>query len=141
VQDVASISATSKPFFEKPLAFKGLPRFDLNPTFFVKHDILIGWTTTQSREDALQLARGMTENRLAACVQVDGPISSVYRWEGKVETSEEWRIAVKFSKDRAKELKGWLIENHPYDEPQWLAVAADEASSSYAAWVNEETRP
>ena len=83
----------------------------------------------------------MVDHHLAACAQVDGPISSVYRWKGKIETSEEWRIAVKFPKDRAKELEGWLIENHPYDEPQWLAVAAEEAGAVYAAWVKEETRP
>ncbi len=106
----------------------------------MKHDILIGWTTTQNREDAIRLARGIVDNHLAACVQVDGPISSIYRWEGIVETSEEWRIAVKFPKDRANEIERWLIENHPYDEPQWLAVAAEEAASTYVAWVKDATR-
>tara|TARA_B100000959_G_scaffold280059_1_gene341242 strand:- start:694 stop:1116 length:423 start_codon:yes stop_codon:yes gene_type:complete len=134
-------STQANLFFEKPLALKGLSRFDLLTTFFiVKPDVLIGWTTTQNREDAIRLARGIVDNHLAACVQVDGPISSIYRWEGIVETSEEWRIAVKFPKDRANEIERWLIENHPYDEPQWLAVAAEEAASTYVAWVKDATR-
>ena len=107
----------------------------------MKNQILIGWTTTESKEDALLLARGLVENSLAACVQVDGPLTSTYRWEGVIETNEEWRLAVKFSADRAAELEKWLLANHPYDEPQWLAVNAEKASSGYENWVFSETSP
>ena len=106
----------------------------------MNNQILIGWTTAQSKEDALLLARGLVENSLAACVQVDGPISSTYRWKGVIETNEEWRIAVKFAEDRSEELEQWLLANHPYDEPQWVAVAAEEVSDAYADWVKKETR-
>ena len=61
--------------------------------------------------------------------------------DNPIETSEEWRITVKFTRDRASEIEAWLMENHPYDEPQWLAVAVEEAGAVYAAWVKEETRP
>lgn len=105
----------------------------------MKTQILIGWTTLPSQEEALRLADGMVENSLAACAQVEGPLSSTYRWKGVIERSEEWRIAVKFTQDRAEELEKWLLENHPYDQPQWLSVVADKASSAYAKWVREET--
>ena len=126
-------------FFEKHLAFKSLPRFDTTSDIPVKNQILIGWTTTQSKEDALRLASGLVDNALAACTQVEGPLSSTYRWQGTIECSEEWRIAVKFPADRAEELEKWLLENHPYDDPQWLAVVADKSSSAYAKWVLKET--
>ena len=106
----------------------------------MNNQILIGWTTTQSKEDALLLARGLVENSLAACAQVDGPISSTYRWKGVIETNEEWRIAVKFAGNRSEELEQWLLANHPYDEPQWLAVDAAKAGDAYANWVVSETR-
>ena len=101
--------------------------------------ILIGWTTLPSEKEALALARGLVENRLAACAQVDGPIQSTFRWKGIVENAEEWRLVVKFPKDKGGRLEQWLSENHPYDEPQWIAIEADQASSSYAKWVFEET--
>ena len=107
----------------------------------MKIKILIGWTTVQTEVDAMRMARGMVENSLAACAQVDGPISSNYRWKGAVEISKEWRVTVKFAQDRAKDLKRWLLQNHPYEEPQWIAVQAEDISSAYAEWVWEETRP
>lgn len=131
---------TSNSFFEKRLAFKGLLRFD-QPKAVMEIKILAGWTTVQTEQDALRLARGMVDNSLAACVQVDGPISSTYRWKGTVETSEEWRVTAKFAHDRVKDLKRWLLENHPYEEPQWIVVQAEDVSSAYAEWVWEETRP
>ena len=109
-------------------------------TSSVNHDVLIGWTTAQRQNDALRLARGLIENRLAACAQVDGPLSSTYRWKDAIETSKEWRVTVKFPRDRAAEIETWLMENHPYDEPQWVAVAAEEVSDAYAEWVKKETR-
>ena len=109
-------------------------------TSLVNQEILIGWTTTQRQNEALALARGLIENRLAACTQVDGPISSTYRWKDAIETSEEWRVTVKFPQDRAREIEAWLMENHPYEEPQWIAVAADKVSDAYADWVERETR-
>lgn len=104
----------------------------------MNHDVLIGWTTTQRQSDALLLARGLIEHRLAACAQVDGPISSTYRWEDAIETSEEWRVTLKFPRERTTEIEAWLSENHPYDEPQWIAVAATEVSEGYANWVKKE---
>ena len=103
--------------------------------------ILIGWTTLPSEKEALALARGMVENRLAACAQVDGPIQSTFRWKGVVDNAEEWRLVVKFPRDKGRELEQWLSENHPYDEPQWIAVEADQVSALYAKWVLEEASP
>ena len=56
---------------------------------------LMAMTTTDSRPDAERLARDLVERRLAACVQVLGPISSTYRWQGAVETAEEWLCLIK----------------------------------------------
>jgi periplasmic divalent cation tolerance protein len=99
------------------------------------NDLMVGWTTTETRADAESLARGLVEAGLAACAQVSGPISSFYRWEKKIETAQEFRIAVKFAAIRADEVSTWLSAHHPYDTPQWVAVRADDALKNYLKWV------
>lgn len=97
--------------------------------------LLIGWTTVSSREDADKLAKGLVERHLAACVQIDGPVSSVYWWEGRTEQAQEHRLTVKFIPARARELEQWLLQHHPYDTPQWIVVAAEHVGEKYLSWA------
>jgi len=99
--------------------------------------INIGWTTTTDRESAEKLARGSIESKLAACAQVEGPIRSFYRWEGKPESAEEYRITFKFISERAQELETWLRENHPYEIPQWITVQSHSISADYWQWARD----
>ena len=71
---------------------------------------------------------------LVACAQVVGPVASVYRWEGKIDESEEWELRVKYSWQNENTLSRYISENHPYEEPQWVSWEAD-ASEGYAKWV------
>lgn len=87
------------------------------------------------------LVRGAVERRLAACGQVVGPVTSTYRWEGRVTTDEEWLALLKTSAARVDELIAWLVAEHPYDEPEVLALPVAAGSAGYLAWVVEETRP
>lgn len=99
--------------------------------------MLVGWTTTASREEAEKLAAEAVDRRLAACCQIDGPIRSVYRWEGAVEQAEEYRITFKFLEQQASSLEEWLLQNHPYENPQWLAVPAERISQKYLIWAEK----
>lgn len=103
-------------------------------------EILQVVTATDSREEAGQLARGMVEARLAASAQVHGPIQSIYWWDGKPTTAEEWRITVKTAVDRYEELEAFIIERHSYDTPGILATPVARASQKYLTWIVEETR-
>lgn len=98
--------------------------------------MLIGWTTVETREQAETLARGLVEARLAACVQIDGPILSVYRWQNRVETAPEHRLAIKFLANRQVELEAWLLHRHPYETPEWIVVRADRVSEKYLSWAH-----
>jgi periplasmic divalent cation tolerance protein len=102
--------------------------------------ILVGWTTVSSAEIANDLAAGLVAAHLAACVAVDGPVTSHYVWEGRQECSPEWRLWVKFPADRADEILAWLREHHPYSVPQWVAVEAAAVAQPYRAWVVASTR-
>ena len=102
--------------------------------------IRVGRTTVETHEQALDLSRKLVDARLVACAQVDGPLTSVYRWNGTVEQSEEWGLTLKFPAEKEDGLTQFLAANHPYEEPQWVHWEAD-ASVGYAEWVTRETSP
>src|SRR5690606_390585 len=79
----------------------------------------VGWTTVETREQADTLARELVEARLVACVQVEGPIRSTYRWQGRVQQGDEYRLTVKYVAQRQAEIETWLLTRHPYDNPEW----------------------
>jgi periplasmic divalent cation tolerance protein len=97
-------------------------------------------TTTGSKGDAVQVAQSLVEERLAACVQVIGPITSVYRWEGAVEVAEEWLCVVKSTLALYPDLEAAIQRVHPYDVPEILAVPVAAGSQSYLDWLQDEVR-
>ncbi len=97
--------------------------------------MLIAWTTTGTRIDADRLARGSVERRLAACAQVDGPMTSHYHWNGKMEQAEEFRIWFKCLPANAPALSAWVHSHHPYQTPQWIEVNAESVGEKYLSWA------
>ena len=95
-------------------------------------------TTTDSPELAESIARKLVAEKLAACVQVTGPIKSVYRWEGKVETSAEWKCEAKTTGDNYERVEAAIRELHTYDEPEIIATEVVAGSESYLNWVRSE---
>jgi periplasmic divalent cation tolerance protein len=96
-------------------------------------------TTLADRETALSLAREAVEKRLAACVQVIHPITSVYRWEGEVREEDEALCVMKVPQARLDALVAHLRERHPYDTPEFTAVPSSFVEERYLAWVEAET--
>jgi periplasmic divalent cation tolerance protein len=105
---------------------------DLNDT-----DILVVTTTVGSRPDAEKLARAVITERLAACVQLDAGVVSVYRWEGKVCEETEARLTLKTTPEAEPALRAFLAAQHPYDVPQYASWKAT-ATPAYARWVRGE---
>jgi periplasmic divalent cation tolerance protein len=93
-------------------------------------------TTFGSREAAAACAERLVTARLAACVQVDGPLASTYRWQAAIETATEWRCTCKTTTGRRDACVTAILGSHEYQTPQ-LTVAAVEATAAYAAWVRE----
>ena len=98
-------------------------------------------TTTDSRAEAVELARAAVEARLAACGQVAGPVASTYWWNDKLERAEEWFVFFKLPADRYEALAAFLAERHSYDEPEILATPFVAGSPSFLGWITDETRP
>lgn len=94
-------------------------------------------TTTPTRETADLLAGLLVDARAAACVQVLGPIASVYRWKDAVEKSAEWLLLIKSSRRRFGLIERLIRENHPYELPEILVSPVTGGSESYLAWMSE----
>jgi periplasmic divalent cation tolerance protein len=105
----------------------------------VPDQYLMAMTTTDAREDAERLARDVVEQRLAACVQVLGPISSTYRWKGEIETAGEWLCLMKTTAARFDALAAHVEANHGYETPELTAVPFSHGSAGYLAWVSSAT--
>ncbi|NIJ11802.1 periplasmic divalent cation tolerance protein [Saccharomonospora amisosensis] len=97
-------------------------------------------TTTDSEERAHALAASVVEAKLGACAQIVGPITSVYRWQGAVETDREWRVEVKSAADRAEALVRHLTEHHTYDVPEVIVTPITSGHADYLSWLVTETR-
>jgi periplasmic divalent cation tolerance protein len=102
-----------------------------------EHDILTIMTTVGSLADAQRLARAVVEQRLAACVQIEPGLTSIYRWQGRVCEEPEVRLVIKTTPEQRAPLETFLGQHHPYEVPQFLG-AAEQASAGYAQWVREQ---
>ncbi|MBW0103585.1 divalent-cation tolerance protein CutA [Pseudonocardia sp. KRD291] len=103
-------------------------------------DHVVVTSTTDSEKAALALASGAIEARLGACAQIVGPVTSVFRWEGAVQTEPEWRVEIKTAADRVPELTEHLRRQHTYDLPEIIATPIEGGSADYLTWLVDETR-
>jgi periplasmic divalent cation tolerance protein len=97
-------------------------------------------TTAGSQEEAERISGALVERRLAACVQVVGPVSSRYRWRGAIEQEEEWQCLAKTEAVRYPEVEAAIRELHSYEEPEIVAVPIIEGSSGYLEWISDSMR-
>jgi periplasmic divalent cation tolerance protein len=97
-------------------------------------------STTDSEEAARSLAAGVVEAKLGACAQVVGPITSVYRWEGAVQTEQEWRIEIKTAADQVAPLVEHIKSAHSYDVPEIIVTPITGGNTDYLKWLVDETR-
>jgi len=98
--------------------------------------MLIVCTTIDDDALARRLADELVQRRLAACVQVTGPMTSVYRWRDGVEQATEWLLTAKTTEAAWPELERAVAELHPYETPELVATRVEHASAAYAAWVD-----
>jgi periplasmic divalent cation tolerance protein len=97
-------------------------------------------TTTDTRAEAVELARAAVEARLCACAQVSGPVASTYWWGGSVERAEEWLLTLKLPASGYQPLADFITRRHSYDEPEIVALPIVAGSEPYLSWIEEETR-
>ena len=86
----------------------------------------------------MAIAREAVRTRAAACAQVSGPVTSTFRWKGRVEEAQEHQCAMKTTKEAYKKLEAVIRGHHPYEVPEIVALPMEEGGRDYLAWVKEE---
>ncbi len=95
-------------------------------------------TTTASKDEAQRIARALLEQRLAACVQIVGPIESLYWWQGALTKSEEWLCLAKSELELFSKIEETIKTLHSYEVPEILALPIVAGSDSYLRWLHEQ---
>lgn len=98
-------------------------------------EMIIAWTSVANRAEAEGMAAQAVARGLAACVQIEGPIRSHYRWQGRAEAAEEFRLCFKALAAGLPALEAFVLAAHPYDTPEWVAVPAVRVSEKYLSWA------
>ena len=102
-------------------------------------EMLLVFSNLPDQASAAKLAALLIEQRLAACVNVQAPCTSVYRWQGKVETATEVPIFIKTTRERYPALEAAILAHHPYELPEIIAVPLVAGLPAYLEWVHTET--
>jgi periplasmic divalent cation tolerance protein len=104
-----------------------------------KPDVVVVLVTAPSDDDARRLGRALVDERLAACVNVIGPIRSIYRWEGAVQEDGEHLLVVKARRADVDTLAARVRALHPYEVPEVIALDVAGGSVPYLEWVRAST--
>ena len=104
------------------------------------HPVLV-LCTAPNPEVGARLARGLVEARLAACVNLVPEVRSFYTWKGALEDEKEVQLLIKTRRSRFEALESWIVENHPYEVPELLALDIATGHGRYLDWLREQTAP
>jgi len=103
-----------------------------------ENDLLVVVTSLPNLETATALAKALVEQHLAACVQLQEGLYSVYRWEGKLCEEQEVLLSAKTVAHQWEEICHFIKEAHPYDLPEILAHSPEQYDQQYGQWVSSE---
>lgn len=101
-------------------------------------DLVIVLTTMPDDSRTDELAQTLIDERLAACVNIHGPMTSTYRWKGSIEREPERQVVIKTTRERLSALASRLRALHPYELPEFIVVEG-RAEDAYGGWIHEQT--
>jgi periplasmic divalent cation tolerance protein len=94
-------------------------------------------TTVGSADEAERIARGLVEQRLAACVNIISGVESVYRWQGNIEVTREWLLVIKTTDAAFGRLRDAILKLHSYEVPEIISLPIDDGGEAYLRWIEE----
>lgn len=97
-------------------------------------------STVENNEEARVIASALVEKRLAACVNILGPIQSIYRWKDAVEDSQEYLLLIKTTEALFPRLRDELKQLHSYEVPECIAIDIEDGLPAYLEWIGESVR-
>ena len=103
-------------------------------------DFIQVFITVNDRSKAKEIAEILLEKRLAGCVQINGPLLSLYRWDVNIVEDQEWLLIIKSSKMLYPELEKEVKRVHPYEVPEILALSVSDGNEAYLRWLKKELK-
>jgi periplasmic divalent cation tolerance protein len=103
-------------------------------------DIVVVLTTVPTAELGHTIARALVEQRLAACVNLLGPMDSTYRWKGAVEQATERQLVIKSVRSLVPALRARIGELHSYEMPEFIVIDVVDGSPAYLEWIVSSVR-
>lgn len=103
-------------------------------------DYIEAFVTVNSRKKALEIAGKILDLKLAACVQIGGPILSLYWWQGKKEKAAEWTLTIKTRMEFFAEIEKTVKRLHPYKVPEIIARDIGNGSGDYLEWIGDSMK-
>lgn len=94
-------------------------------------------TTTGSKEEAAKISRLLVESKIAACVNIVGPITSIYTWQDKITEDIEFKLFIKTFKEKWKDVKNLIKENHSYSVPEISMIEIHDMQPDYLTWMRD----
>jgi len=94
-------------------------------------------TTAASEEEAQNIARHLVEHQIAACVNIVPHITSIYRWQNKVEEAREWLLIIKTTAAAFEDIRQAIAQLHSYEVPECICLAIEDGSANYLEWIAE----
>ncbi|KXB07954.1 hypothetical protein AKJ55_01630 [candidate division MSBL1 archaeon SCGC-AAA382M17] len=100
----------------------------------------IVFTTTDNVSEAEWIGERILDERLGGCVNIVPKIKSIFRWEGKIEKTEETLLIIKTTDEKLDELETRIGEIHSYENPEFLAISVDKGEEDYLEWLRESVK-
>jgi len=97
-------------------------------------------STAGSEDEARRIAHALVEQKLATCVNIVPRVESIYRWQGKVESAQEWLLVIKTSAEKFEAMRDAIGKLHSYDVPECIALEITAGSEAYLRWIDESLR-
>ncbi len=97
-------------------------------------------TTAEAKSQAEKIAETLVDKEMAGCIQIIGPITSVYRWKGKVEKAEEWLCLIKTKAELYDEVEKTIRQMHTYETPEIISMPITAGSKKYLQWLEGEVK-
>lgn len=98
--------------------------------------IVLAHTTTSSKDIAVEIGSKLLDLKLAACISIQGPVTSMYHWKESIETAEEYILTIKTLDSHKDRVSSVILENHPYETPELIWNTPLAVETKYAQWIN-----
>ncbi|XP_030051172.1 protein CutA isoform X2 [Microcaecilia unicolor] len=124
-------------FMYTPLRIVGTRFFSMASEVYISGTHSAAFITCPNDTVAKEIARGIVEKKLAACVNIVPQITSIYEWKGKIEEDSEVLMMIKTRSSKVPALTEFVRSVHPYEVAEVISLPIDQGNPPYLKWVGD----